>query len=379
MYRIYTSPYTFPHLFGQRLPSLASRHTVANVDELARRVHELVVGVVEAAESVLHDGDQAGRSSLVTRSLPEERTTEAELLQVSGLQLGAVTAVEGDELLRLRVPGDKSTGGRTLQDGGALLGELVEGDGVVGAGAERALVRLAQSSRVRKGLAVEREAEVDLLSGHALGDVVPDSLVGADGGRAGVGAVGVEVGGVGTNTAPGAGEVVGHDVEHVKTLVNLGKIKEGVVGWAGRQRGGQEVLVVLAEGGSLVVESGTKTLDDLVEVLTLRLGGRELPVEVDTIHAEVEHELDGAGNEAAASTRGPAGIEEVIVCCSTTDGEDGLQLAVLLLLQVKLLDGTVSVVASLGNIAVVRLLVVTPGVGRVTLSKSAQDNPRFSI
>jgi hypothetical protein len=44
-----------------------------------------------------------------------------------------------------------------------------------------------------------------------------------------------------------------------------------------------------------------------------------------------------------------------------------------------LLDGTVSVVASLGNIAVVRLLVVTPGVGRVTLSKSAQDNPRFSI
>lgn len=79
----------------------------------------------------------------------------------------------------------------------------------------------------------------------------------------------------------------------------------------------------MVEGGSFVVESGMKIFDDLVEVFILCFGGREFLVEVDIIYVEVEYEFDGVGNEVVVSIRGFVGIEEVIVCCSIIDGEDG--------------------------------------------------------
>jgi len=149
----------------------------------------------------------------------------------------------------------------------------------------------------------------------------------------------------------------------VNVLVHGPEVHDGVVLRTCR-RGNGDLEVV--SGGMLrgvVVEGLATGLEEEHKVLRLGRVGRVFPVNVETIKAPVLDELDGRRCEALASSLGGGDGGELGRVGPPTDGEENLQVAVLLFEEVQLLDAAVNVVPNvIPRVRGVVLLDIRPGI-----------------
>lgn len=99
----------------------------------------------------------------------------------------------------------------------------------------RARIPLARLAATKERTAVGRDAQEEFLGVDALGEDVGDGGLAGDGGPAG-GVI--ELGLVAGFVGPGAGEVVGHDVEEVEVLCGFGEVDVAEGPLAGWEAGG---------------------------------------------------------------------------------------------------------------------------------------------
>lgn len=311
------------------------------------RVGELVLGGVETAHALNGGANERVSTSLVGRSLPEHAATEAETLEVGDLLTDHVRGVEGDERLGGGIVGVGGAGLLVVLNSGAILGEnLVVPDAVLPAALTDTGERLAEAISASESATVDGHTEDDLLSGDATGNVSLDGLLGVEGGGGRVRLAGVEVSLVAGVVTEATGVVVGHEVDVVEDVAEIGELEEAVVlGTSGSSNGELEVVAIGVSGG-VSVKLLADTLEKEDHVGGLLVGSRVLPVNVDTIESPILHEADGGLGEGRAGGISGSSSREVGRPSPATNGKHNLEVAVGLLELVNLLNAAIGVVAS---------------------------------
>lgn len=285
------------------------------------------------------------RAVAIARRLPEHAAAEPQALHVGHLVARDGRGIVRDELARAVVVAVDGLGDVVVHLDGPGLGQLVV---VVGIG--RVVVRgggrggegRAEAGGVGKGAPVDGHAEDELVGRDAALDVVADGRVG---GAVHQLRVGVQVGEVAAGLGPGAGKVVGHEVDVVEDGAELGQLQLVVGGGAGGRGNGQLEAVAGGRAGGVGVELVAQRLQQEHHVGGLLGVLRVLPVEVDAVEAPVADELDGRPRkgEAGGVGGGHGRKRRVLRPGPAADGDEQLHVPVGLFEQEQLLDGAVDV------------------------------------
>lgn len=166
--------------------------------------------------------DQGVRASLVSRSLPEHATSQAEVLEVRDLGVDHVRGIERDELLAAGVIAVVCLCDRVILDCSASLRKnLVVPDTVLPASRSNSIVGLANATGALERSPIDGHAKNDLACGNTSLDIVLDSLIGVVRRGVGVGRVSKQVGIVSRVVAPRTSIVIGHEVDIVEDLAKV--------------------------------------------------------------------------------------------------------------------------------------------------------------
>jgi hypothetical protein len=222
------------------------------------------------------------------------------------------------------------------------------------------LVMMPRASGVSKGAAVQRHAEDDLVARDSVANVVLDGGIGGEGGLVGgvvVVVARVQVRLVAGAAVPGAGEVVGHQVDEVETAAQLVEPELLVVLFAGRGGDGEQEVWAVRQGAGVGVELGADGVQEEDHVVGLGGVGGVLPVDVDAVVSPVLEELDGGLGKGLAAVRRAGGGGEVGRVGPSANGHHDLEGAVALLEQEELLGAAVDVGARVVPAVAVKVLV----------------------
>ena len=329
------------------------------------------------AKGVDSRADQTLGVVAVHADLPPCSTTQTKALDVLGLDRGNRGGVVGDHVLAGGVVAVAGADGGQLDDTSVEAGHgesLVvpdTGGAEAAQGADVGELGTGASGQV-EGAAVEGRLQQDLVGGGAGRDVVQDAGVGLEVGRLGVGHVGEEVGLVSGVVAEATLVVEGHEAVEVDVGGHVGEVEQLVlVGSGGRRVGDDEG----GRGVQLLLESVEASAQILEQ--TDHLGGLfgtvdVFVIDIETVKAEVGHQLHCGGHELAPLGLGGQHGAKVHPVGPSTNGENSLEVAVGLLEEVQLLDVSIDVGAGGGVIvAGVGILQVGPLIAQDTGMESA--------